>query len=205
MPTQEESKNTIIELTPDEEKETVTISENIEITDAQKDIFLEKYSNWFYPRTTEGIGIEELSFEKKMLLLDTLEQQVLDKVKRSAKEAFEDELKKWKIESYLEKRQKRVQHRKERTRSTSKAQNGESLVSQETAKALAETVSSITAPITYKEGRIEISYMEEKRREWCRKFFCKRIQYCSKYFFKIPAEWQFSHNKKNKHNTHSQN
>lgn len=198
MPTQEESKNTIIELTPDEEKETVTTSENIEITDAQKDIFLEKIlRTGFTHGQLEGIGIEELSFEKKMLLLDTLEQQVLDKVKRSAKEAFEDELKKsGKLSRIWKNVRKGYNIAKKEQEVLQKHKNGESLVSQETAKALAETVSSITAPITYKEGRIEISYMEEKDASGAENSFAKEFNTAANTFSKIPAEWQFSHNKK---------
>ncbi|MCC6520679.1 hypothetical protein IT403_01710 [Candidatus Nomurabacteria bacterium] len=194
----EEKGDTFIAPTTDKEKEIVTTSQNIELTDTQKDIFLEKVSrSGFTYRQLEGTGIEDLSFEKKMLLLDTLEQQVLDKVKRDAKEAFEEDLKKsGKLGRIWKNVRKGYNIAKKEKEVLQKHKDGESLVSQETAKALAETVSSITAPITYKEGRTEISYMEEKDASGVENSFAKEFNTAANTFSKIPSEWQFSHNKK---------
>lgn len=168
------------------------------ILEKQKVLFEEKIekSN-FSKENFKDIDIETLSFEKRMLLVETLEQQLLDKVKRGAKEAFEEDLKKsGKLSRIWKNVRKGYNIAKKEQEVLQKHKDGESLISQETAKALAETVSSITAPITYKEGRTEISYMEEKDASGVENSFAKEFNTAANTFSKIPSEWQFSHNKK---------
>lgn len=168
------------------------------ILEKQKVLFEEKIekSN-FSKENFKDIDIETLSFEKRMLLVETLEQQLLDKVKRGAKEAFEEDLKKsGKLGRIWKNVRKGYNIAKKEQEVLQKHKDGESLISQETAKALAETVSSITAPITYKEGRTEISYMEEKDASGVENSFAKEFNTAANIFSKIPSEWQFSHNKK---------
>ncbi len=168
------------------------------ILEKQKVLFEEKIekSN-FSKENFKDIDIETLSFEKRILLVETLEQQLLDKVKRGAKEAFEEDLKKsGKLGRIWKNVRKGYNIAKKEKEVLQKHKDGESLVSQETAKALAETVSSITAPITYKEGRTEISYIEEKDASGVENSFAKEFNTAANIFSKIPSEWQFSHNKK---------